>query len=338
MKSYLCAALVVFSVEAVRPGIRKEHQNLVGSAESHLDLPRFSQARSKFNLFVFLANLFYPGQNPSKYKETFQTGGCPSWFLDYTTTNQQIANEWISRPGWTYRHQESVISYEGNSDGVENPHPFPFFWLTRRPSLKNALIKRNFFCQNSQLQSDVMLRGAKEAGILFRVIGERNFWAVIAKEGEHMKLIRVKEGEPQVKLQLPGVKVEQNKYYTINVQEWLGDVLLTVSEEGAAKPVSARYDMKSDEEVSPAHYEDDQGAVGLIANHGPAIFRNTFLADVNWSPNTGGPGKLSEKMNEFSEKDREQAMARDSDIMKELPDDLKGWCPEGALCAGEPYS
>lgn len=158
---------------------------------------RFVQTRSKLDLMVFVANTFFPRQYPPEYKQMFKRGGCPRWLLDPRRADAEVLTDWLPpAAAWRYDVPNATIEYSGSEEAKEPQHPFPFnFFLPRRMSLRFALIKRDFFCQNTQIQSTMMLDGAKEAGLVFRAIGERNFWAVLLTLGGSIQLIRVRRGE-----------------------------------------------------------------------------------------------------------------------------------------------
>lgn len=148
---------------------------------------------------VFVTNVFFPVQNPPEYKQLFRRGGCPRWLLDPRLGPPRLSADWLPSAGWRYDVPNSTIIYSSTNEAREPPHTFPFnLFLPRRMSSRFALIKRDFFCQNSQIQSTILLEGANEAGLLFRGIGERNFWAVLLQKGGGIYLIRVKNGEKQI--------------------------------------------------------------------------------------------------------------------------------------------
>ncbi|CDI79170.1 hypothetical protein, conserved, partial [Eimeria acervulina] len=155
--------------------------------------------KSKRDLMVFVTNVFFPVQNPPEYKQLFRRGGCPRWLLDPRLGPPRLSADWLPSAGWRYDVPNSTIIYSSTNEAREPPHTFPFnLFLPRRMSSRFALIKRDFFCQNSQIQSTILLEGANEAGLLFRGIGERNFWAVLLQKGGGIYLIRVKNGEKQI--------------------------------------------------------------------------------------------------------------------------------------------
>lgn len=215
--------------------------------------PRFMQSKSKLDLMVFVANVFFPSQNPPEYKTLFKRGGCPRWLLDPRRGTPELANDWLPSSGWSYDLAKQTIAYTGSKEAKEPAHLFPFsLFLPRRTSSSFALIKRDFFCQNTQIQSTITLNGAKEAGLVFRSVGERNFWAVLMTLGEGISLVRVKNGERQ-KLGTIGNFFVQgqldasinklrcvlscrpgNQGYTINVQERIGDMRVTAGKGGNA--------------------------------------------------------------------------------------------------------
>lgn len=153
-----------------------------------------SRSKSRFNLLVSMANLLFPNELPGEYKQTFAELGCKRYSYPGTLAPEE---EWLQTTGWAFNPTDQLISFSGQSEAKEPPHAFPFnLFLPRRPSLRTALIKQNFLCANSQIQAAVMLESAEEAGVLFRVIGERNFWGVFLVPGDDgIKLIRVKNGE-----------------------------------------------------------------------------------------------------------------------------------------------
>ncbi|KAL8451841.1 hypothetical protein Emed_001721 [Eimeria media] len=225
----------------------------------HSSNPRFMQTKAKLDLMVFITNIFFPRQEPPEYKQKFQRGGCPRWLLDPRKGNLDLNKDWLPVAGWSYDLANQVIEYRGSEEAKEPAHAFPFnLFLPRRASTRFALIKRDFFCQGTQIQSTIMLNGAKEAGLVFRGVGERNFWAVMLTLGRGINLIRVKNGEKQ------------------NLGN-IGNLFVQVLE--GQEPVKFSRQQEKDEEVRPKNYEDSQGAAGLIAGGGPAKFKGTFVGE-----------------------------------------------------------
>ncbi|KAL8270943.1 hypothetical protein Esti_005155 [Eimeria stiedai] len=236
---------------------------------------RFMQAKSKLNLMVFITNIFFPHQEPPEYKRKFQRGGCPRWLLDPRKGTPDLTKDWLPADGWSYDLANQVIEYRGSEEAKEPAHAFPFnLFLPRRASTRFALIKRDFFCQGTQIQSTIMLNGAKEAGLIFRGVGERNFWAVMLTLGGGINLLRVKNGEKQNLGGIGDFLVQGGQWYTLNVQELIGDVRVTVGEvkvkthnsaelivtmllvlEGK-EPVKFSRQQEKEEEVRPKNYED----------------------------------------------------------------------------------
>ncbi|KAL8426540.1 hypothetical protein Efla_006605 [Eimeria flavescens] len=262
--------------------------------------PRFVQAKSKLDLMVFITNVFFPSQDPPEYKRKFQKGGCPRWLLDPRKGSVELAKDWLPAAGWSYDVPSQIIQYSGSDEAKEPPHAFPFnLFLPRRASARFALMKRDFFCQGTQIQSTIMLAGANEAGLIFRGVGERNFWTVLLGLGGKIKLFRVKNGEKHqlgtigdfivqgqsrgllfvILLNAAGTHLPPagGQWYTVNVQELIGDVRVTAALEGK-EPVVFSRQQEEEEECRPKNYEDSQGASGLIAGGGPAKFKGTFLA------------------------------------------------------------
>ncbi|CDJ43221.1 hypothetical protein, conserved [Eimeria tenella] len=157
---------------------------------------RFVQTKSKIDLMTFVTNVFFPAQEPPEYKRLFKKGGCPRWMMDPRLGPPQLAADWLPASGWSYDVPNQTIIYASSQEAREPPHAFPFnLFLPRRVSSRFALMKRDFFCQGTQIQSSISLNGAKEAGLLFRGVGERNFWAVLLSLGDGVSLVRVKNGE-----------------------------------------------------------------------------------------------------------------------------------------------
>lgn len=296
----------------------------------HSTFPRFALAKSKLDLMVFITNVFFPSQDPPEYKAKFKRGGCPRWLLDPRREPQELANDWLPAPGWAYDLPNQVISYSGSEEAKEPAHAFPFnLFLPRRPSSRFALVKRDFFCQGTQIQSTIMLDGAKEAGLLFRGVGERNFWAVLLALRGRINIVRVKNGERLNLGTVGNLVVQGGQWYTVNVQEQIGDVVVTASREGEEHMRSTRK-QEAEEEARPKGYEESQGAAGLIASGGPAKFKGTFVGDVNWVPEVTFP-HVSPKLEAVT-----SALGKDLAVIFDLPADLKNWCPEGSLCAESP--
>lgn len=212
---------------------------------------RFVQTKSRLDLMVFITNVFFPSQDPPEYKKIFKRGGCPRWLLDPRQGSLHFTNDWLPAPGWSYDVPNQTIVYTGSEEAKEPPHSFPFnLFLPRRTSTRFALMKRDFFCQGTQVQSTIMLDGAKEAGLIFRGVGERNFWAALITLGAGINLIRVKNGERQNLGTIGNFMVQGRprismgclhphysyltggKWYTVNAQEHIGDVRVTASEVG----------------------------------------------------------------------------------------------------------
>ncbi|KAL8453235.1 hypothetical protein Emag_001967 [Eimeria magna] len=206
------------------------------SGASEVDYQNSVKAKSKLDLMVFITNVFFPRQEPPEYKQKFQRGGCPRWLLDPRKGTPDLTKDWLPADGWSYDLASQVIEYRGSEEAKEPAHAFPFsLFLPRRASTRFALIKRDFFCQGTQIQSTIMLNGAKEAGLVFRGVGERNFWAVMLTLGGGINLLRVKNGEKQ------------------NLGS-VGGFLVQVLE--GQEPVKFSRQQEKEEEVRPKNYED----------------------------------------------------------------------------------
>lgn len=160
---------------------------------------------------IWLTNLLFPQETPKTFKTNFTAKGCPTWYTDPNRTPAFFNEDFLVTRDWTYSPSRQTIEYVGREEIREPPHAFPFFFLSRRDSSRNALIKRNFLCQNTRVQAEVNLGGAAQAGVLFRGIGERNFWAALLTVDSGLELIRVKDGERIVVARLPGLGVSRKQ-------------------------------------------------------------------------------------------------------------------------------
>nr|CEL65190.1 TPA: hypothetical protein BN1204_010460 [Neospora caninum Liverpool] len=286
-------------------GLRVQASSTTLSEQTLLPVPRLLNLPvPRFNPMVWLTNIIFPGEEPRSFRTYFSAKGCPTWYVDPNRSPTLFDEDFVVTNGWTYDGVYHTIDYHGAEEMVEPAHPFPFFFLPQRASSRAALIKRNFLCQNSRVQTEVMLRSAHEAGVIFRGIGERNFWAVLLTAGNGLQLVRVKDGERLVLASLPYMNVMPGQWYSVAVEEQLGDIRLT-----GEKQQSVMYQAQSDDEFSPRGREDDglrQGA--------------------------GNPRGIAKQLQVTA-----GSLGQDTAIIKELPEDLKSWCPYGARCAGGPF-
>ncbi|KAL8433473.1 hypothetical protein ACSSS7_003863 [Eimeria intestinalis] len=228
----LIAAAKILAANDYEEVKNDDEQSEASSSEYH----NFVKAKSKLDLMVFITNVFFPRQEPPEYKLKFQRGGCPRWLLDPRKGTPELTKDWLPATGWAYDLPNQIIEYRGSEEAKEPAHAFPFnLFLPRRASTRFALIKRDFFCQGTQIQSTIMLNGAKEAGLVFRGVGERNFWAVMLTLGRGINLLRVKNGEKQ------------------NLGS-IGDFFVQVLE--GKEPVKFSRQQEKEEEVRPKNYED----------------------------------------------------------------------------------
>ncbi|PFH36224.1 hypothetical protein BESB_044160 [Besnoitia besnoiti] len=261
----------------------------------------------RFNLMIWLTNVIFPSEAPQSFRTQFTAKGCPIWYVDPNRPPALFGEDFIVTNGWSYDPSSRTIDYYGGDEMIEPQHPFPFFFLPRRATSRSALIKRNFLCQNSRVQTEVMLGSARQAGVIFRGISERNFWAFLLTSGNGLELVRVKDGERLVLATISSMNVMPGQWYSIAVEEQLGDIRTTGGVAGERQQ-STVYRAQADEEFSPRGRESG----------------------------TGNPQAIAKQL-QTSPEAIAGSLGQDIAIIKELPEDVKNWCPYGARCAGNPF-
>ncbi|KFG58704.1 hypothetical protein TGRUB_319680 [Toxoplasma gondii RUB] len=309
------------------------------SGLSNLPIPGISDLPlTRFNPLVWLTNIIFPKEAPRFFRTYFTAKGCPTWYVDPNRPPTLFDEDFVVTNGWSYDPASGTVDYHGFQEMVEPAHPFPFVFLPQRASSRAALIKRNYLCQNSRIQTEVLLGSAHEAGVIFRGIGERNFWTVLLTAGNGLQLVRVKDGERLVLASIPYMNVMPGQWYSVAIEEQLGDIRMTGGVAGQ-KQQSIMYQAESDEEFSPRGRENDF----LLMLQRTSTGTSPFNAYVNRDrattdghrQGTGNPQGISRQL-EVSQH-LTGTLGQDAAIIKELPEDVKNWCPEGARCAGGPF-
>ncbi|CRG99434.1 conserved Plasmodium protein, unknown function [Plasmodium relictum] len=274
---------------------------------------RFLQ--SKINVLTWLTNVLYPSQNPKYFKKHLDYRGCREYFLKPSYEPIDLNNGWLQTNNWTINNEDAIIEYMGKESCREPNHPFPFGWLDNRMTTRTSLIKKDFFCKKTIAQLEVQINDAQTCGFIFRVIGERNYWALII-DNRILKLVRIKEGELIILKEFKELKIKNNEWYILFVQEIIKDIKVRG---GIYGDLSIDYLRKSEDESE--YNENKQGSVGLIASKGNCKFRNIILRGKKWS--------LEYEMLKKSK----SSLLYDIEEIENLYDNTKEWCPKASLCS-----
>ncbi|SCN59733.1 conserved Plasmodium protein, unknown function [Plasmodium chabaudi chabaudi] len=278
---------------------------------------RFLQ--SKINVLTWLTNVIYPSETPKYFKKYLDYKGCREYFLKPSYEPIDLNKQWLQTNDWKANNEDAIIEYSGKESCRESNHPFPFGWLDNRMTTRTSLIKRDFFCKKTIAQLEVQINDAKSCGLIFRVIGERNYWGLII-EKKILKLIQVKDGELIVLKEFKELKIQNTKWYVLFIQEIITDIKVKAGEYGN---ISIDYLRKTDDESE--YDRKKQGAVGLFANEGNCKFRNIIFRGKKWSTEY-------EKL-KFSKGD----LLYDLEEIEALYENTKDWCPMASLCSNSKY-
>ncbi|EUD68047.1 hypothetical protein C922_01659 [Plasmodium inui San Antonio 1] len=250
---------------------------------------RFVQ--SKINVLTWLTNVIYPSETPKYFKKHLdyrvqrrsrreaRNGRevCREYFLKQTYDPVDLNSQWLQTDNWQIDNEKAVIEYKGRDSCRESNHPFPFGWLDNRMSTRTSLIKRDFFCKKTIAQLEVQMNDAQSCGLIFRIVGERNYWGLLI-DNKILKLIRVKEGELLVLKEFKELKIKSDNWYVLFAQEVIKDIKVRAGKYG---DLSVDYLRKSEDESE--YSTAKQGAFGLLANKGNCKFRNIVLRGKKWS-------------------------------------------------------
>ncbi|SBT33577.1 conserved Plasmodium protein, unknown function [Plasmodium ovale wallikeri] len=191
---------------------------------------------------------------------------------------------------------------------------------------RTSLIKRDFFCKKTIAQLEVQMNDAQTCGLIFRVLGERNYWGLLI-DNKILKLVHVKEGELIVLKEFKEIPIKSDKWYVLFAQEVIKDIKIKAGEYGN---LSVDYLRKGNEESE--YEEKKQGAVGLLANKGNCKFRNVILRGKKWSTEY-------ERL-KFSK----GSLLYNLEEVESLYENTRGnsykvldWCPRASLCSRSKY-
>ncbi|GAW80286.1 conserved Plasmodium protein, unknown function [Plasmodium gonderi] len=286
---------------------------------------RFLQ--SKINVLTWLTNVIYPSETPKYFKKhldynrqmTNMSYECREYFLKPTYDKIDINDGWLQTNNWKLDNENSIIEYNGKDSCREPDHPFPFGWLDNRMSTRTSLVKKDFFCKKTIAQLEIQINNAESCGLIFRVLGERNFWGLLI-DNKILKLIRVKDGELLVLKEFKKLKIKNDDWYVLFVQEIIKDIKIKAGNYG---DLSVDYLRKSEDESE--YSTDKQGAFGLLANRGNCKFRNIVLRGKKWSTEY-------EKL-----KNGKVPLLYNLEEIESLYDNVKDWCPQASLCSKNKY-
>lgn len=186
-------------------------------------------------------------------------------------------------------------------------------------STRTCLIKKDFFCKKTIAQIDVQLNDASICGFVFRVLGERNYWALII-DTSSLKLVRIKKGEMLILKAFPELKIKRDQWYVLHIQELIKDVKVKA---GIYGDISIDFLYKHQDEDE--YNQDKQGAFGLLASQGNCKFRNIILRGKKWSTEY-------EKL-----KKKKSNILFEMEEIQKLQEGIKEWCPIASLCAKGKY-
>ncbi|SBS83931.1 conserved Plasmodium protein, unknown function [Plasmodium malariae] len=183
---------------------------------------------------------------------------------------------------------------------------------------RTSLIKKDFFCKKTIAQLEVQMNDAQTCGLIFRIIGERNYWGLLI-DNKILKLVRVKDGELIVLKEFRELKIKKDEWYVLFAQEVIKDIKIKAGKYG---DLSVDYLRKHQDE---SEYSENKQAFGLLANKGNCKFRNIILRGKKWS---GEYEKL---------KSSKGSLLYDLDDIELLYENMKDWCPKAALCSKNKY-
>ncbi|SOV14203.1 conserved Plasmodium protein, unknown function [Plasmodium gaboni] len=286
------------------------------SFQSHNN--RFLQ--SKINVLTWLTNVLYPSENPKYFKKHLNYRGCREYFLKPSYEPINLNDGWLQTDNWVIHNEEAIIEHTAKDSCREPNHPFPFGWLDNRMSTRTSLIKKDFFCKKTIAQLEVQMNDAQSCGFIFRILGERNYWSLMI-DNKVLKLAHIKDGELIILKEFKELKIKNDQWYVLFVQEILKDIKIKA---GIYGDLSVEYLRKSDDETD--YNENKQGAVGLIANKGRCKFRNIIMRGKKWS-------------NEYEKikKKNQGSLLYNIEEIEKLYDNTKDWCPNAALCSKKKY-
>ncbi|SBT76417.1 conserved Plasmodium protein, unknown function [Plasmodium ovale] len=278
---------------------------------------RFLQ--SKINALTWITNVLYPSENPKYFKKYLDHRGCREYFLKPSYDPVDLSEGWLQTNNWKVRNEDAIIEYTGKDSCREPNHPFPFGWLDNRMTTRTSLIKRDFFCKKTIAQLEVQMNDAQTCGLIFRVLGERNYWGLLI-DNKILKLVHVKEGELIVLKEFKEIPIKSDKWYVLFAQEVIKDIKIKAGEYGN---LSVDYLRKGNEESE--YEEKKQGAVGLLANKGNCKFRNVILRGKKWSTEY-------ERL-KFSK----GSLLYNLEEVESLYENTRDWCPRASLCSRSKY-
>ncbi|KOB87311.1 hypothetical protein PFDG_02968 [Plasmodium falciparum Dd2] len=114
-----------------------------------------------------------------------------------------------------------------------------------RMSTRTSLIKKDFFCKKTIAQLEVQMNDAESCGFIFRIVGERNYWSLMIDK-KVLKLAHVKDGELIILKEFKELKIKNDQWYVLFVQEILKDIKIKA---GIYGDLSVEYLRKSDDET-----------------------------------------------------------------------------------------
>lgn len=312
-RNLVCFFVVIFSVVLRSTGIKLPFNR--GSESS-----RFLQTKKTAKSRGFFDAYDRSGEN--LFDESIY-GFCSTFKPPYTGS---ISRDWVQTSGWSYQGQ-NTIAYQGEGEAKDKPF-WLWFWKGRRTWTKYALMKSDHFCRNSEILAEVQLRGADEAGIVFRARGTWDFWALLlGKNG--VSLVWFYEGRRR---ELKTCNGPRSDWTVLRISDQIADVVITCGVGSTVKDVERK--MGEVEEIADNHI----GAAGLVAFGGAAAFRNVFFGPVEWTPDEGAAPKLKAKAREISSPpDDTVAAALAKSDLSGITDELLRWCPDPSLCASPPY-
>ncbi|SBT70995.1 conserved Plasmodium protein, unknown function [Plasmodium malariae] len=75
------------------------------------------------------------------------------------------------------------------------------------------------------------MNDAQTCGLIFRIIGERNYWGLII-DNKILKLVRVKDGELIVLKEFRELKIKKDEWYVLFAQEVIKDIKIKAGKYG----------------------------------------------------------------------------------------------------------
>eukprot|EP00917_Polyrhabdina_sp_WS-2016_P015255 GHVP01033201.1.p1 GENE.GHVP01033201.1~~GHVP01033201.1.p1 ORF type:complete len:312 (+),score=46.41 GHVP01033201.1:549-1484(+) len=253
-----------------------------------------------------------------KFSPTFQEPISKDFVGDFSLTE-----------GWVYNIPDYTIKYMGMGEATI-PKPKFKFWKKPRFNSQFSLLRKDFWCESTTGRVEVKLNGAEAAGVMFRVRGTFDFWAVMLLKSGNVELIQVVQGEKKVLL---SEKYLIQDWTALVADEMIGDVDMYFGPD-FENLKKIEWKLQKFDEVE----DEQQGAAGLIAWGGPAMFRTFVLGEVEWA---GTPEKVKEMIEEDKKQDKTSGHKFSyASILANLlkyKEDLKvQYCPPLSYCSKDP--